>query len=74
MLKLDRTYIEELASGGGVRRIAVENFLMTVANNPSIEAALMNLVMDAGLYHWNAATVNAIRKGIWTSGGILGLD
>lgn len=49
-------------AGKGCKRIAVENFLMSVGK--SRVEALMNLEMDAASYRWNAATVNAIRKGI----------
>lgn len=56
--------IEKLASRKGVKRIAVENFLGTNTSNPDAFAARSNLYMDAGLYKWNSATVNAILKGI----------
>ena len=55
--------ITKLASGAGVRRIAVENFLGTLGSLTAYEA-MQNLYLDAGLYKWNAATVAAIRKGI----------
>ena len=67
--KLTSEEIEEFASRRGVRRIAVENFLMTVTNNPTLEIAMLNLVMDASLYKWNSATLNAIRAGIYKSAG-----
>jgi hypothetical protein len=56
--------IEELASRKGVRRVAVENFLMTISRDGPIDAHYANLQMDARLYNWNAATVAAIRAGI----------
>ena len=62
--KLKTVEIEKLASREGVRRIAVENFLITVANNPDEYSAMANLSLDAGLYNWNAATKKAIRDGI----------
>jgi hypothetical protein len=46
------------------KRIAVENFLMTLGNNRNIFNAYANLEMDARLYSWNAATCTAINKGI----------
>lgn len=70
MRKLSIEEVEELANGKGVRRIAVENFLGTVDNNPDVNTALLKLTLDAGRYHWNVATVNAIRKGIYTSGNL----
>jgi hypothetical protein len=41
------------------KRIAVENF--TFSADKMDMATTMNLEMDAGLYKWNAHTVNAIR-------------
>ena len=62
--KLTRDEIEDFAGRNGVRKIDIENFLMTVHDNPSVEAALLNLMLDAGMYHWNNATIYAIRAGI----------
>lgn len=56
--------IIQLASGKGVRRIAVENFLGTIETNPNERAATQNLYADAASYRWNCATQNAIRRGI----------
>jgi len=56
--------IKKLASRKEVRRIAVENFLMTVHNNESKQQALMNLKWDAERYRWNTATIRAIEDGI----------
>jgi len=64
MRELTMEEIEKLATRPGVRKIAVENFLMTVHHNTAVHAALYNLVMDAKLYGWNRATVNAILAGI----------
>ncbi len=61
---LDIKEIERLASKPGVRRIAVENFLLTVENNDNSYIAMENLYMDAGLYKWNIATQKAIKEGI----------
>lgn len=57
--------IEEYAARPGARRLAVENFLMTVHNNPTQHDALMNLSMDARLYGWSDETVKAIGYGIF---------
>jgi len=62
--KLDNDEIERLANKPGVRKIAVENFLMTVDNNDNAMYANMNLGEDAKSYKWNAATVSAIKEGI----------
>ena len=56
--------IEKLANKPNVRKIAVENFLMTVGNNTSEYIAMRNLELDSNLYNWNIATQTAIRKGI----------
>jgi hypothetical protein len=56
--------IEALASRPGVKRVAVENFLMSCHCNGDIRAALFNLEADEWSYGWNAATVQAIRAGI----------
>ena len=61
---LTEKQIDELASGKGVRRIAVENFLATVEVNRNAVEAIQNLRYDAGCYRWNDATCKAIRKGI----------
>jgi len=64
MRELTDSEIEKLASRKGVRRIAVENFLATVTACKKREYAIGNLYMDASLYRWNVATVEAIRRGI----------
>lgn len=53
-----------LAKYPDAKKIAVENFLMTVGNNPNPQCALANLQMDANLYKWNQATQRAIKEGI----------
>lgn len=62
--KLSLEEIEKLSNRPSVRRIAVENFLMTLTNNPDEYSALANLQMDAKLYKWNKETVKAIKDGI----------
>lgn len=62
MRKLSTEEIEKFSSRDGVRKIAVENFLMSMGENPMV--AFGNLSMDAGLYNWNSKTVNTIRSGI----------
>lgn len=55
--------IIKLSEGKGVKSIAVINFLSSLGDL-TLQEALANLNLDANLYKWNAATVNAIRKGI----------
>jgi len=68
MKQLDSETIRKLAHGAGVKRMAAENFLMTVHNNPDVLTAEANLFKDALLYSWNSYTVRAIKKGIEISG------
>jgi len=56
--------IEELARQKGVRKIAVENFLMSLDLALPMSVQLANLALDARLYGWNSATIEAIRQGI----------
>ena len=62
--KLTFDEVKKFSSAPGVKVIAVENFLLTVHHNTSVMFAKQNLVMDAKLYKWNSATVDAIKKGI----------
>jgi hypothetical protein len=62
--KLTVEEITGLASRTGVRKIAVENFLMTLTNNPSFIAAMENLKQDTRIYKWNKETYSAILDGI----------
>jgi len=55
---------EIVAARPKARRLAVENFLMTVHHNKDTATALANLERDAKLYDWDFATVEAIRLGI----------
>lgn len=56
--------IEKLVAAAGVKRLAVENFLLSIDTSMSRYFHLMNLNDDARLYRWNAATVAAIKRGI----------
>lgn len=58
--------IEQLASRPGVKRIAVENFLISMGTDGMI--ARTNLELDTKCYKWNTATVRAIRAGIQLAG------
>jgi hypothetical protein len=69
MRKLTLEEIEILSSRAGFMKIAVENFLMTLTNNPSPEVAIMNLISDARIYKWNNNTVQAIMDGIMLAKG-----
>lgn len=56
--------IEKFASRPGVRRVAVENFLITATNNKTLLYATLNLERDARMYNWNDETVAAIVDGL----------
>jgi len=62
MRKLNLEEIEKFASRAGVKKIAVENFLMSMGEDANI--ALNNLILDSGLYSWNSQTVKAIQDGV----------
>jgi len=62
MRKLSLVEIEGFASRSKVKRIAVENFLMSMGEDVGV--AFGNLEFDTKLYHWNRKTVNAIGDGI----------
>lgn len=61
---LDIKEIEKLASKPGVKKIAVENFLLTMGNNDNEWTAIQNLELDSRLYKWNSQTKQAIKIGI----------
>jgi len=54
--------ISRLGSRVGVKKIAVENFLMSMGTNAY--NAEQNLRLDTYLYNWNATTTKAISDGI----------
>lgn len=62
MRKLTNEEIQKFATKTGARKIAVENFLMSMGENEN--DARSNLELDTNLYKWNAATRNAILAGI----------
>lgn len=64
MRQLTLQEIKRFASRQNVRRIAVENFLLSVTNNQSSQDAYRNLFRDARLYRWNNETIKAIKEGI----------
>lgn len=64
MRELTNEEIERFASRKGVRRIAVENFLMSMGTELRPWQVRANANMDARLYRWNYATVKAINDGI----------
>ena len=68
MRELTNKEIEGLSNRTNVRKIAVENFLSTLTNNPSQGAAIQNLRYDARIYKWNVETFNAIMDGITIAG------
>lgn len=62
--ELDDTAIDRLASKPGTKRVAVENFLISLDPALTRQQHLANLALDARMYTWNRTTVNAIREGI----------
>lgn len=64
MKELTSEQIAKLASRTNVRRVAVENFLLSLAANKDSMTARLNLGRDAALYDWNHETVAAIEDGI----------
>ena len=62
MRKLSLEEVEGFASRSGVKRIAVENFLMSMGNDA--KTAYLNLRLDTTLYGWNLGTVKAIGDGM----------
>lgn len=65
-MKLPMDEIAKLAGRKGVRKIAVENFLMTAGQEGMLLGdEVTNLYEDARLYKWNAATVKAILEGLY---------
>ena len=62
--RLSREEVEMFAARTGIRKIAVENFLMTVHNNEKYYQARQNLELDTRLYNWNVKTVETIIDGI----------
>ena len=51
----------------GADKIAIENFLMSVSSNKTVDEAAENLNLDADQYGYNLATVEAICNGIMLS-------
>ncbi len=63
MRRMTSNEIEKFANRPGVRKIAVENFLMSMGDN--IYNAIGNVYLDAKSYEWNKETIRAILEGIW---------
>lgn len=65
-MRLSTEDIETYASREGVKRIAVENFLMSIdTDTDALRGCLLNCHLDAKLYRWNVQTVRAIKDGIY---------
>lgn len=69
MKQLPVDVVETLVRVPGVRRIAVENFLVTCHHNQTLLSALLNLNQDANLYQWDNLTVGIISVGLLISSG-----
>lgn len=68
MRELTGKEIEEFANRNGAKKIAVENFLMSMGADLTI--AMGNLGIDAKQYGWNQDTINAIVEGMWLAAGL----
>ena len=68
MRELTGKEIEEFANRPGAKKIAVENFLMSMGTDLTI--AMGNLGVDAKQYGWNQDTINAILEGMWLAAGL----
>lgn len=62
--QLSYAEVGRLSSRKGVKKVAVENFLLTISEFNDYRDACMNLEYDSRLYNWNMGTVNAIQDGI----------
>lgn len=62
MRELNIDEIEAFANRNGVKKIAVENFLLTMGADEI--CAWFNLDGDSALYNWNRDTIDAIESGI----------
>ncbi len=58
-----RSIINTALPKGG-NKLAIENFLMSIAQNETVDNAAANLKSDAEIGHWNEETVSAICDGI----------
>lgn len=56
--------IDGLCNQFNAKRIAVENFLMSLDLTMPPQFHMQNLVSDARLYQWPQTTVDAIQAGI----------
>ncbi|RLC34072.1 MAG: hypothetical protein DRZ76_03375 [Candidatus Nealsonbacteria bacterium] len=64
MKQLTLEEIKTFATRRNVRKIAVENFLLSLHNNETTRTAYQNLMRDAKMYRWNKETIKAIQEGI----------
>lgn len=62
MRELSIEEIEVFANRKGVRKIAVENFLMNMGF--VYKHAIGNLILNTAMYGWNSETYKAIEDGI----------
>lgn len=68
MRKLTNKEIEEFANRPGAKKIAVENFLMSMGED--LTNAMGNLGLDAKSYKWNRETINAVLEGMLLAAGL----
>ena len=60
--------VEEFATRPEVKKIAVENFLMSMGTD--FNNIIGNLTIDAKSYKWNKQTIQAILDGIFLAAGL----
>jgi len=60
--------IEEFTNRPNVKKVAAENFLMSMGEDLTV--AMGNLGLDAKSYGWNKQTIQAILDGIWVAAGL----
>ena len=64
MKKLTNKEIEEFANRPGAKKIAAENFLMSIGEEDDLNNTIRNLLLDAKSYSWNKETIETIIDGI----------
>lgn len=69
MRRLTVPEIERFATRKGVRRLAVENFLMTCHYSKNSHDAYENARADARSYKWDSNTLAAVIDGIALASG-----
>lgn len=64
MRKLTLDEIKEFAERPNVKKVAVENFLISFPLDIGELANYQNVLMDSRLYKWNSNTIRVIKDGL----------